>query len=1025
MKIMKKRKGFTLVELITVVAVISLVIVIGGVTLTKIINNSKEQSLVTTKSNILTTARLYVEENANDIIWSYNTINGVITTDEYACIPMQELINKGLLKNNIKNKINNVNMITVWKDKNGVIFKETLDANENICKNRIIKKPTCNQNLEYNGLEQELIKERIFGLEAKSNIGKDAGKYVVRVKPTEGYFWEDNTNDEIEIICEIKKKNPIFTISPKGTTYEKDSFTIVNAKSNVSGEIKIADYNQEYYSVSEINNISEENEFQDIFKLNFIGNKKNENKLDKISITLIPENSNYNSVTRQFEIGDPVYKYTEMPFCLNEIYYNGENQTIVSNVKEGVELDFSKAKEIGNYAINVRLEYGYKWEDETTEDKLLNCTINAPKYEIKYNGNGSTSGTMPNSIHIYGIDKPLATNSFVRERYSFHSWNTKPDNSGISYNDEENIKNLTVNNGELINLYAMWQVKNYTVNYNGNGSTSGNMQPSVHDYDVSSKLTGNAFIKMGYTFVEWNTKADGSGTSYSNESEIINLIDNGGTINLYAQWRVNKVIINYNTNGGTITSSTSGNTWSTDANGTIYRATSGETATAAFHTVNYGSSINLNNYNNSTYINITKRGYSGVNEREWTCLSESCLVGKNYNQNTSYTTSDFCDASYSDCTVVLGVNWTINKITIKYNVNGGKIQSQTSNQSGSTLYNWTTNANGIIYYSINGSNAIDNWSTLSYGSSLDSSGLANWNNNTFINITKTGYSAVNGKEWVCLSGDCVVGTLYHQQTSYTSTDFCDASYSDCTVVLGVNWSINKIIIKYNVNGGTIMEKTGNNQWRVNNQIIQKLSNSAYTENFHTVNYGNNQVNLSNYNNNTYISISKNGLLAIKGTEWNTKADGSGTSYSQDINYKASDFCDASKSSCTVTLYVNWATTMYLCITQHGTSYVEGGKTAMKDQPIYVSADPNIPYHVLFTGTPVTILGTSPTNGTFYYVEIPETYRDTSKGYVEYYTPGYRTQFTDNSKYRGYIHKGCLLTNPINQNNYCTSVDCYG
>ena len=48
------------------------------------------------------------------------------------------------------------------------------------------------------------------------------------------------------------------------------------------------------------------------------------------------------------------------------------------------------------------------------------------------------------------------------------------------------------------------------------------------------KLSPNSFNRIGYTFVEWNTLADGSGDSYTDEQEII--INNDLT--LYAQWEV-------------------------------------------------------------------------------------------------------------------------------------------------------------------------------------------------------------------------------------------------------------------------------------------------------------------------------------------------------------------------------------------------------------------------------------------------------------------------------------------------------
>ena len=66
---------------------------------------------------------------------------------------------------------------------------------------------------------------------------------------------------------------------------------------------------------------------------------------------------------------------------------------------------------------------------------------------------------------------------------------------------------------------------------------SGTTVDSTHAYDAEKALTKNAFSKKNYTFVGWNTKADGSGKTYSDGVNIKNLAsENGAVITLYAQW---------------------------------------------------------------------------------------------------------------------------------------------------------------------------------------------------------------------------------------------------------------------------------------------------------------------------------------------------------------------------------------------------------------------------------------------------------------------------------------------------------
>ena len=71
----------------------------------------------------------------------------------------------------------------------------------------------------------------------------------------------------------------------------------------------------------------------------------------------------------------------------------------------------------------------------------------------------------------------------------------------------------------------------YTLNFNANGGT-GDMPTQYLPKNIEMPIGKNTFINSGKVFVEWNTKTDGSGTSYSDESKI----SIGEDITLYAQW---------------------------------------------------------------------------------------------------------------------------------------------------------------------------------------------------------------------------------------------------------------------------------------------------------------------------------------------------------------------------------------------------------------------------------------------------------------------------------------------------------
>ena len=59
-------------------------------------------------------------------------------------------------------------------------------------------------------------------------------------------------------------------------------------------------------------------------------------------------------------------------------------------------------------------------------------------------------------------------------------------------------------------------------------------------YRATSLLSKNAFVRNGWTFVGWNTAADGKGVFYADHAEIKNTADKLDSImTLYAQWKEN------------------------------------------------------------------------------------------------------------------------------------------------------------------------------------------------------------------------------------------------------------------------------------------------------------------------------------------------------------------------------------------------------------------------------------------------------------------------------------------------------
>ena len=269
------------------------------------------------------------------------------------------------------------------------------------------------------------------------------------------------------------------------------------------------------------------------------------------------------------------------------------------------------------------------------------------------------AGKMDSDTVSKGSSVTIKNNAFVRNGYTFAGWTTNSDGTDDGYgwtgwSGTWNYDNgqYGINNNKLT-LYARWNIKAYTISYNANGGSNapGN-QSKIENKSIS--LSSSKPTRTGYTFVNWNTKKDGSGTTYKAGASY----NSNADLTLYAQWRINKVYIKLDANGGSVRGSTTNGSCSTSNN--VINCSWNDSE--VFHTINYGGSLDsagLANYNNPEYLYITRDNYFVYSSDVWICDSSSgcSTVGKTFDQDKAYKASEFCDASNGDCTVTLKVNW--------------------------------------------------------------------------------------------------------------------------------------------------------------------------------------------------------------------------------------------------------------------------------------------------------------------------------------------------------------------------------
>ena len=132
-------------------------------------------------------------------------------------------------------------------------------------------------------------------------------------------------------------------------------------------------------------------------------------------------------------------------------------------------------------------------------------------YTITYEGNGATGGSTPSSNHTYDKPQTLTPNGFHKDGYYFDSWNTKPDGTGTSYQDKEEVKNLTSKDGDTVILHAQWKPVDYKITYKGNGSTGGTEKTHLYNqkdveangYAVKTNKGYTDFVRTNHTFMGW------------------------------------------------------------------------------------------------------------------------------------------------------------------------------------------------------------------------------------------------------------------------------------------------------------------------------------------------------------------------------------------------------------------------------------------------------------------------------------------------------------------------------------------
>ncbi len=169
-------------------------------------------------------------------------------------------------------------------------------------------------------------------------------------------------------------------------------------------------------------------------------------------------------------------------------------------------------------------------------------------------------------------------------------------------------------------------IPTYSITYNANNATSGSIpdsQTKTQDININLATNARALARTGYTYLGWNTSADGTGTDYS----VDQLYSTNAALTLYAKWQRHTYSIAFDGN--------------TSSSGTMANQ----------------------NYNYDIAQNITSNGYlkTGYTFSGWNTVANGTGTSYTNGQNISNI------SAINNDTVTFYAQWTANTYEIAFN----------------------------------------------------------------------------------------------------------------------------------------------------------------------------------------------------------------------------------------------------------------------------------------------------------------------------------------------------------------------
>ena len=343
-------------------------------------------------------------------------------------------------------------------------------------------------------------------------------------------------------------------------------------------------------------------------------------------------------------------------------------------------------------------------------------------------------------------------------------------------------------------ITAYWTKNKYTVTYEGNGATGGSTAQSTFEYDTQSTLRPNGFVRTGYQFGGWNTRADGQGTSYTDGHLVLNwTTTNGASFTLYAMWESIRYTVIFDGSGGIIQAidGFSGVTGKTTSSATYqYNSTFGVLPT-----------VKLKGY---TFTGWQNESGDAVSEDD--TVTQSTTLYAKFTPN-SYTLT--LDALNGVMSTVSGWTYgTDNKTatkTIEYGSNFGELPVPTL--AGHNFVGWFTTASGgdqyvssSIYNFENDLKLVPHYTTNNFTILFDANGGQTTINSRVVNYNES----IGTLHQATRDGYDFLGWFYINTTTQATTS--DKVTTNITLV--ASWSPKQFTITFDGNTGSLVSGGG-------------------------------------------------------------------------------------------------------------------------------------------------------------------------------------------------------------------------